>query len=93
MVTGHSRVPQVAHQGVDGNCGVVILATGNQTGSWEQIPSILAVPCDGPCKQNSKLDQSGVPGQVFRWVVAGERGGGGVLGSGGGGGCVTSFLS
>ena len=62
VVTRHSRVPQVAHQGVDGNCGVVVLAAGHKTGSRKQIPGILAIPSDCPCKQHSKLGQLGVPG-------------------------------
>lgn len=30
VVAGHGRVPQVAHQGIDGDCGVVVVTAGHQ---------------------------------------------------------------
>lgn len=53
VVAGHGRVPQVAHQCVDCDCGVVILAARHQSCCWQQIPSILSVPPYSSCKHQN----------------------------------------
>ena len=53
VVAGHGRVPQVAHQRVDCDCGVVILTACHQSCCGQQIPSILSVPPYSSCKHQS----------------------------------------
>lgn len=54
VVAGHGGVPQVAHQGVDRDCGVVVFTAGHQARCRQQVPSILAVPANRPCAQGSR---------------------------------------
>ncbi len=79
VVAGHGRVPQVAHQCVDRDCGVVILAARHQSCCWQQIPSILSVPPYSSCKhQNIRfkvMAEYSLPSVSKRQVVCCHLGG------------------
>lgn len=53
VVAGHGRVPQVAHQRIDCNCGVVILTARHQSCCGQQVPSILSVPPYSTCNHQN----------------------------------------
>ena len=47
VVTAHGWVSQVAHEGIDGHRGVVILAASHKACCWQEVPSILGVSSYG----------------------------------------------
>ena len=53
VVAGHGRFPQVAHQCVDRDCGVVILTACHQSCCGEQVPSILSVSSYSSCSHQN----------------------------------------
>lgn len=58
VVAGHGGVPQVAHQGVDGHSGVVVLTAGHQPRRRQQVPSIHCVSSYRPCEHSQATVKS-----------------------------------
>ncbi len=65
VVGGHGRVAQRAHERVDGDRGVVLLAAGHQARGRQQVPGELVArqkPC-APAQRHTSTPASGCQGQ------------------------------